>query len=48
MNATVTPNVGVGIRGQVGGYGVGALGTLNGSGGAKNFSDASSIDRITP
>ena len=48
VNATVTPNVGVGIRGQVGGYGVGALGTLNGSGGAKNFSDASSIDRITP
>ena len=48
VNATVTPNLGVGIRGQVGGYGVGALGTLTGTGGARNFSDTSSIDRITP
>jgi len=48
VNATVAPNVGVGIRGQVGGYAVGGLGTLNGTGGAKNFTDATSIDRITP
>jgi parallel beta-helix repeat protein len=48
VNVTVVPNMGVGIRGQIGGYGVGALGTLTGTGGSKNFTDASSIDRITP
>jgi nitrous oxidase accessory protein NosD len=48
VNTTVVPNVGVGIRGQVGGYGVGGLGSLNGIAGSKNFSDTSSIDRITP
>lgn len=48
VNVTVVPNIGVGIRGQIGGYGVGGLGSLNGTGGSKNFSDASSIDRITP
>ena len=48
VNTTVLPNVGVGIRGQIGGYGVGRLGSLNGAGGPKDFSDASSIDRITP
>ena len=48
VNTTVLPNVGVGIRGQIGGYGVGRLGSLNGAVGPKDFSDASSIDRITP
>jgi hypothetical protein len=48
VNSTVAQNVGVGIRGQMGGYAVGGLGTLSGTLGAKNFSDATSIDRITP
>lgn len=48
VNSTVSPNVGVGIRGQIGAYAVGGLGTLTGTGGAKNFTDASSIDRTTP
>lgn len=48
VNSTGAPNTGVGIRGQIGGYAVGGLGTLNGTAGQKNFTDASSIDRITP
>lgn len=48
VNSTGVPNVGVGIRGQVGGYAVGGLGTLNGAAGPKNFTDTSALDRITP
>ena len=48
VNSTAAQNVGVGIRGQIGGYAVGALGTLSGTLGGKNFSDATAIDRITP
>jgi len=48
VNSTGVPNTGVGIRGQIGGYAVGGLGTLNGTAGQKNFTDASTIDRITP
>ena len=48
VNSTVAPNAGVGVRGQVGGYAVGGQGTLTGTGGPKNFTDPTSIDRITP
>ena len=48
VNSSVGPNLGVGIRGQIGGYAVGGLGSLNGTDAPKNFSDPSSIDRITP
>lgn len=48
VNSTGVPNVGFGIRGQIGGYAVGGLGTLIGTAGAKNFTDPTSIDRTTP
>jgi parallel beta-helix repeat protein len=47
-NTTTAPNGEFGIRCEVGAYIEGALGTLNGSRGAKDISDTSCVDRATP
>lgn len=47
VNLTAVPNTGFGLRGQIGGYAVGGIGTLTGTAGQMNF-DATAIAQLVP
>lgn len=47
-NNTIVPNGGFGVRCSVGGSADGRLGTLNGTKGAKDFTDSGCIDSLIP